>query len=62
MKAKKYQDIPLLCSITIKYKQMGENALMIPIQNLRDSLVTALPEVRGQGHCPSECQQDFQTT
>lgn len=62
MKAKKYQDIPLLSCITIKYKLMGENALMIPIQNLRDSLVTALPEVRGQGHCPSQGQQHFQTT
>lgn len=33
---------------------------MTPIQNLRDSLVTSPPEVRGQGHCPS--QQRFQTT
>lgn len=37
MEAKKYQDIPLLCCINIKYNQMGENSLMIPIQNLRDS-------------------------
>lgn len=37
LEANKYQDIPLLGCITIKYKQMGENAVMISIRNLRHS-------------------------